>query len=176
MTCCTHVIVTENSLHHIIVVRACLQMSLYREAERQRRKLRRQQRKRGGKKSSLGAALSASLTALFTGGKDSTAAGHSSDYGGDYDYYFGAPSDGTSAGRVEYVTVHGCHAACGDDDDDDDGDNGDDYDESPSYDGIRNNDDDDASVNSAAYYGTKGLAQMAVTLGKYSVAFSIHVC
>lgn len=134
-------------------------MSLYREAERQRRKQRRQQRKRGGKKSSLGAALSASLTALFTGGKDPAATGYLSDCGGDYDYYYSTQSDGTSAGRVEYVTVRGCHVAC-DDDDDDDGD----YDESPSCDGIRN-DLDDASDNSGVYDGTKGLAQMAVTLG-----------
>lgn len=153
----------------IIIVRnhACSQMSLYREAERQRRKLRRQQRKRSGKKSSLGAALSASLTALFTGGKDPTAAGYRSDCGGDYDYYYNTQSDGTSTERVEYVTVRGCHMAC---DDDDDGGN---YDESPSCDGIRN-DFDNASEDSAGYDGTKGLAQMAVTLGECPVDYTIY--
>lgn len=141
-------------------------MSLYREAERRRRKLRRQQRKRGGKKSSLGAALSASLTALFTGSKDPAAVGYQSDCGGDYDYYYSTQSAGTSAGRVEYVTVRGCHVACDDDDEEDD-----DCDESPSDNGIRD-DFDDASDNSASYDGTKGLAQMAVTLGECPVVYT----
>lgn len=138
----------------------CLQMSLYREAERQRRQ---QRRKRGGcKKSSLCAALSASLTALITGGKDSAPRGCSSDYG-DYDYN-GYESGASDAGRVEYVTVRGCRPTCWDYD-------GGECDLSPddenncSCDGLAF--DDARSVNSAtACSGTKGMAQMAVALGK----------
>jgi len=139
-------------------------MSLYRDAERQRRKRRRQQqRKRGGKKSALGAALSASLTALFVGGKDSAP---SSD-GGDNDYYYGSVSstDATvaDADRVEYVTVRGCRPSCDNDDSgsgelssDDENRDGDDFDFG------------DVSVGGDDPYDyTKGLAQMAVTLGKY---------
>jgi len=143
-------------------------MSLYRDAERQRRKRRRQQqRKRGGKKSSLGAALSASLTALFVSGKDSAP---SSDCG-DNDYYYGSASSTNAtvadADRVEYVTVRGCRPCCDNDDSgggelssDDENHDGDDLD----FGDVSVGDDD-------PYDYTKGLAQMAVTLGKYKRFF-----
>lgn len=123
-------------------------MSVYREAERQRRK---RHKRDGGKKSSLGAALSASLTALFTGAKDSSGVSRSPD-GGDFDYYYGTPSS-TAADRVEYVTVRGRLPGC---------------DVGWSSDNEDANFDSD-SVNSDACNGTKGLAQMAVTLGKWSI-------
>lgn len=123
-------------------------MSMYREAERQRRK---RHKRGGGKKSSLGAALSASLTALFTGTKDSSGGARSPD-GGDFDYYYGAPSS-TDANRVEYVTVRGCIPGC---------------DVGWSSDNEDVNFDSD-SANSDVYNGTKGLAQMAVTLGKWII-------
>lgn len=131
-----------------------LQMSLYRDAERQRRKRwRQQQRKRGGKKSSLGA-LSASLTALFVGGSKDSAP--SSDCG-DNGYYYGASE--TDADRVEYVTVRGCQPSHDDNDSDDENHEGCDSD----FDG------DDA------YNHTKGMAQMAVTLGEYKCFFLIFL-
>jgi len=135
-----------------------LQMSLYRNAERQRRKRwRQQQRKRGGKKSSLGAALSASLTALFVGGSKDSAP--SSDCG-EYDCYYGAGSSTAvaDADRVEYVTVRGCRPSC---DDDSGG-------ELSSDDENRDGDDSDFDADDSC---TKGLAQMAVTLGKYKRFF-----
>lgn len=121
-------------------------MSLYREAERQRRK---RQKCRGGKKSSLGAALSASLTALFAGGKETAA-----DYG-EYDCVYEANS-ATASERIEYVTVRGCRLRR-------------DVEESQWFSDDQNNYDfDDAcSANSNAYDNTKGLAQMAVALGKF---------
>jgi len=143
-------------------------MSLYREAQRQRRKRRRQQqRKRIGKKSSLGAALSASLTALFVGGKDSTPFSDCGDNG----YYYGSTSstNATTADvdRIEYVTVRGCRPT---------------YDNEDSGDGELSSDDEnrdgddfdygDVSVDGDGPYDyTKGLAQMAVTLGKYKRFF-----
>lgn len=130
-------------------------MSLYREAERQRKR-RRQRERGGGKKSSLGAALSASLTALFTGGKD-LAAAH-----GDCDYYYGAVN---AADRVEYVTVRGCRPER-DGDDDSSGGELSSGDENHGY-----IDADDISTNGNAYDRTKGLAQMAVALGKSKILF-----
>lgn len=170
--------VATRSLRDAVIIlcvrRTCLQMSLYREAERQRK--RRQQRKRGGgKKSSLGAALSASLTALFTGGKDSAAsAGCQSDYG-DSDYYYGSVS-ATAADRVEYVTVRGCRPDLDDDDDDDDDGDDEDYDDGDDDGGgelssgdehHENTDLYDTSTDGNAYDRTKGLAQMAVALGEF---------
>lgn len=131
-------------------------MSLYRDAERQRRKRRQQQSKRGGgKKSSLGAALSASLTALFAGGKDPAGAGPM-DFG-DYDYYNGAAA--ASADRVEYVTVRGCRP-------------GRDADVESSSDDENASDfiddfDFDAISMDVDIHNTKGLAQMAIALGKH---------
>lgn len=145
-----------------------LQMSLYRDAERQRRKRRRQQqRKQGGKKSSLGAALSASLTALFVGGKDYAP---TSDCG-DNDYYYGSASStnatAADADRVEYVTVRGCRPSC----DDDDSGGGELSSEDENHDGD-DFDFGDVSVDGDDHYDyTKGLAQMAVTLGKYKRFF-----
>lgn len=128
-------------------------MSLYRDAERQRRKRwRQQQRKRGGKKSSLGAALSASLTALFVGGsKDSAPSSDCEDNG----YYYGAGSSATDADRVEYVTVRGCRPSRDD-----------------SCDELSTDDENHEAYDSDfdgddAYNHTKGMAQMAVTLGEY---------
>lgn len=130
-------------------------MSLYREAERQRRKWRKQQHKHDSKKSSLGAALSASLTALFTSGKDSTtmAASNSTNYG-DYDYYYGPMA--SSAERVEFVTVRGCQPGYDDDE----------CDLTLFSDTDFDKDIDNISTKSDDYSNTKGLAQMAVTLGK----------
>lgn len=149
-------------------------MSVYREAERQRRRQRRDRLKRGGgKKSSLCAALSASLTALITGGKDAAPQGCASDYG-DYDYnnYGGGGGGGGVPGseRVEYVTVRGCRPGRRWDDGEeecdlspDDGTNVD----NDNY-GRYGTDFDDAcsADGAAACAGTKGLAQMAVALGK----------
>lgn len=120
-------------------------MSLYREAERQRRK-----RHKPGKKSSLGAALSASLTALFTSTKGSSGGARSQENGDDPDYYYGMAS--SDADRIEYVTVRGCFPEC---------------DVGWSTDNEDVNLDND-SVNSDAYNNTKGLGQMAVTLGERS--------
>lgn len=119
------------------------QMSLYREAERERRKRR---KRNGGKKSSLSAALSASLTALFTGGKSTGRPGDNADY----DCYYGT----TAADRIEYVTVRGCTPGRDDDDDE--------WWSSGDETGL-----DDVSLSSDAYNSTKGLAQMAVALGKF---------
>jgi len=145
-----------------------LQMSLYREAQRQRRKRRRQQqRKRIGKKSSLGAALSASLTALFVGGKESATLSDCGDNG----YYYGSTSSINAtvadADRIEFVTVRGCQPSY---DNDDNGDG-----ELSSDDENHDADDfdyGDISVDGDDLYDyTKGLAQMAVTLGKYKHFF-----
>lgn len=135
-------------------------MSLYREVERQRRKQKEQQRKCGGKKSSLGAALSASLTALFTGGKDSatTAGGYSADYG-DYDYYYGPAA--SSAKRVEYVTVRGCRPGCDNDECELTLENNSDFDLNA----------ENISMNNDSCDHTKGLAQMAIALGKFMITF-----
>lgn len=135
-------------------------MSLYRDAERQRRKRwRQQQRKRGGKKSSLGA-LSASLTALFAGGnKDSVP---SSDCG-DNGYYYGASE--TDADRVEYVTVRGCRPSR--DDNDSGGELSTDDENHEAYDSDFDGDD--------TFNHTKGMAQMAVTLGEYKRFFLIFL-
>lgn len=138
-------------------------MSLYREVERQRRKRQEQQHKRGGKKSSLGAALSASLTALFTSGKDSatTAGGYSADYG-EYDYYYGPAASSTE--RVEYVTVRGCQPGCGNDECELTLENHNDFDQNA----------DSISMNNNACDHTKGLAQMAIALGKFTITFIIY--
>lgn len=135
------------------------QMSLYREAQRQRRKRKNEERKRCcGKKSSLGAALSASLTALFNGGKDPAALPGCSSYSGDNGYYYGAAD--TADDRVEYVTVRGHRPRCTHpefiiDLSSDEECYGDDVDF------------ENESMKSDHNDANKGLAQMAVTLGKY---------
>lgn len=143
-------------------------MSLYRDAERERRKRRQRDRKRiCGKTSSLGAALSASLTALFTGAKDSSdrrrlSANNNDDNDDEDGYYcYGTAAAAAAAdGRVEYVTVRGCHPGRDDDDDGggDGGGGGGDYEPT--------SDDDENDFGLYTDHDTKGLAQMAVTLGE----------
>lgn len=118
-------------------------MSLYREAERQRR---RQQKRCSDKKSSLSSALSASLTALFSGGKEVA-----TDYN-DYDCVYEAIST-TDSERIEYVTVRGCCLRR-------------DVDDGQLSEDQNNYEFDDACSNNNMYENTKGLAQMAVGLGK----------